>query len=336
MAKRKTTLLITGGAGFIGSQFIKYLLHAYQEYHIINFDKLTYCGNLENLQEVKDIPRYTFIQGDICDAKAIENIARQKPDVIINFAAESHVDRSISDPTAFLKTNLWGVYTLLEAVKKHHIKKFIQISTEEVYGSTISGSFKEGEALLPSSPYSTSKASGDLLCLSYIKTYQLPVIITRSSNNFGPFQYPEKIIPLFITNLLENKKVPLYGSGQNTRDWLHVMDNCRAIDLVLHKGKEGQIYNIGGINEKTNLQLTKIILNILGKSSEYIQHVKDRPGHDKRYSLNCEKIKKLGWRPQLNNFEKALRDTVLWYQNNELWWKKIKSGKYLEYYKKTI
>ena len=332
MAKLK--ILITGGAGFIGSNFIKYILSKYQNYEVINLDKLTYCGNLENLTDVEDNPRYKFIKGDICDPKVVDKIASEGIDAIINFAAESHVDRSILDPTAFLKTSSQGTYTLLEAAKKYKIGKFIQISTDEVYGSIEKGSFKETDPLNPSSPYSAAKAAADLLSLSYFKTYNLPVIITRSTNNFGPFQYPEKIIPLFITNLLENKKIPVYGDGLNTRDWLYVLDNCEAIDLVLHKGKEGQIYNIGASNEKSNLKLTKLILKELKKDESCIEYVKDRPGHDRRYAVNYEKIKKLGWHDQNKNFTELIKDTVLWYKENKPWWKKIKTGEYLEYYKK--
>ena len=332
MAKLK--LLITGGAGFIGSNFIKHILSKYQDYEVINLDKLTYCGNLENLREIKNNPHYKFIKGDICDFETVDKIAAEKPDAIINFAAESHVDRSILDPTAFLKTSVFGTYNLLEAVKKYNIKRFIQISTDEVYGSIKNGSFKETSPLNPSSPYSAAKSAADLLSLSYFKTYNLPVIITRSTNNFGCFQYPEKIIPLFITNLLENKKIPLYGDGLNTRDWIYVLDNCEAIDLVLHKGKVGEIYNVGGGNEKTNLELTYFILKEIGKDKNFIEYVKDRLGHDRRYSLDCQKIKTaLGWQPKYN-FAKALKNTIQWYKENEQWWKKIKTGEYLEYYKK--
>jgi dTDP-glucose 4,6-dehydratase len=330
----KTKLLITGGAGFIGSNFIRHILGKYENYEIINLDKLTYCGNLENLSDVESNPRYKFIKGDICDNKIVDQIASEGINFIINFAAESHVDRSIIDPTAFLKTSIQGVNTLLETAKKYKIKKFIQISTDEVYGSIEKGSFKETDILNPSSPYSAAKGGADILALSYFKTFNLPVVITRSTNNFGPFQYPEKIIPLFATNLLENKKIPVYGDGLNTRDWLYVLDNCKAIDLVLHKGQEGQIYNIAGNKEKNNLELTKIILKELGKDESYIEYINDRPGHDKRYSVNCEKIKKLGWEGQSKNFEGLIKDTVLWYKKNEQWWKKIKTGEYLEYYKK--
>lgn len=327
-------ILITGGAGFIGSNFIKHILDKYQDYQVINLDKLTYCGNLENLKEIESNPRYKFIKGDICDSVIIDKLVSEKPDAIVNFAAESHVDRSILDPTAFLKTGVQGTYTLLEAVKKYKVERFIQISTDEVYGSIEIGSFLENDSLNPSSPYSAAKAGADLLTLSYFKTYNLPVIITRSTNNFGPFQYPEKIIPLFITNLLENKKIPVYGDGLNVRNWLYVADNCKAIDLILHKGKEGEIYNVSGESEKNNLELTKLILKEMGKDESFIQYVKDRPGHDRRYAVNYEKIKKLGLQGKDKNFTELIKDTILWYKENEQWWKKIKTGEYLEYYKK--
>lgn len=330
----KLKLLITGGAGFIGSNFIKHILDKYQDYKVVNLDKLTYCGNLENLADVENNPRYKFVKGDICDQKIVDKIALKGIDAIINFAAESHVDRSILDPTVFLKTSVQGTYTLLETAKKYKVRKFIQISTDEVYGSIEKGFFKETDLHSPSSPYSAAKAAADLLSLSYYKTFNLPVIVTRSTNNFGPFQYPEKIIPLFITNLLENKKIPVYSDGLNIRDWLYVSDNCKAIDLVLHKGKEGEIYNIGGGNEKSNLEITKLILKELGKDKNCIEYVTDRPGHDRRYAVNCEKIKKLGWNDQGENFEKLIKDTILWYKENQQWWKKIKTGEYLEYYKK--
>ncbi|TSC95201.1 MAG: dTDP-glucose 4,6-dehydratase [Parcubacteria group bacterium Licking1014_1] len=334
MLIKRPKILITGGAGFIGSNFIKYILNKYQDYQVINFDKLTYCGNLENLTDIENNPRYEFIKGDICNSKIVDKIASKELYAIINFAAESHVDRSILDPTAFLKTGIQGTYTLLEAAKKYKIEKFIQISTDEVYGSIEKGSFKETDLTSPSSPYSAVKAAADLLSLSYFKTYDLPVIITRSTNNFGPFQYPEKIIPLFITNLLENKKIPIYGDGLNTRDWLYVLDNCKAIDLVLHKGEKGQIYNIGSGNEKNNLELTKLILKKLGKDEKFIEYVNDRPGHDRRYAVNYEKIKRLGWKDQCENFEELIKETILWYKKNKNWWKKIKTGEYLDYYKK--
>ncbi|PIR72379.1 MAG: dTDP-glucose 4,6-dehydratase [Candidatus Nealsonbacteria bacterium CG10_big_fil_rev_8_21_14_0_10_36_24] len=327
-------ILITGGAGFIGSNFIRYIFKKHPDYKIINFDKLTYAGNLENLKDVEDNPDYKFVKGDICDKKIVDEVISEKPDAIINFAAESHVDRSISDPHSFLKTDMQGVITLLEIAKKYNIKRFIQISTDEVYGSINETSCAEKHPLNPSNPYSASKAAADLMVHSYFVTYKMPVLTVRSSNNFGPYQYPEKIIPLFITNLLEDKKVPLYGDGLNIRDWLYVLDNCEAIDLILDKGKEGEVYNVGGGNEKTNLEITRLILREMGKDESYIDYVEDRLGHDRRYSLDSSKIKEtLGWQPKYN-FEQSLKKTIQWYRNNEWWWKKIKSGEYLEYYKK--
>lgn len=323
-------LLITGGAGFIGSNFIRHIFKKYSDYHIINLDKLTYCGNLDNLKDIEKDKRYKFIKGDIADAKTAER-AVKGCEYIVNFAAETHVDRSIHGAAEFVRTNISGTHTLLEAAKGCGIKLFIQISTDEVYGSIAEGSFKETDPLMPNSPYSASKAAGDLLARSYFITYKLPVIITRSSNNFGPYQYPEKVIPLFITNLLERKKVPLYADGMNVRDWLFVLDNCEAIDTVLHKGRIGEIYNIGGTTEITNLELTYNILDVLGKDKSFIEHVKDRPGHDKRYSLDISKIKALGWRP-VRDFKEALESTVEWYRDNKSWWTKlIKCRKSIKY-----
>jgi dTDP-glucose 4,6-dehydratase len=315
-------LLVTGGCGFIGSNFIRHILKKYPAYKIVNIDKLTYCGNLCNLSNIEDDKRYAFVKGDICDRKIVEKIINDCG-AVINFAAESHVDRSISDASDFIRTNIQGVYVLLEAAKKHNIKRFIQISSDEVYGSINKGSFKETSLLHPNSPYAASKAGGDHLALAYYTTFKTPVIITRSSNNFGPYQYPEKIIPLFITNLLENKKVPLYGDGMNVRDWLYVLDNCSAIDLVFHKGKIGEIYNIGGGVEITNIALTKIILKLLGKTDKMIDHVTDRLGHDRRYSLDSSKVRKLGWKPS-KDFNIAIKETINWYKNNTTWWQKLK------------
>lgn len=330
-------LLITGGAGFIGSNFIRYMLKKYPNYKILNFDKLTYAGNLENLVDVEKNPNYKFVRGDICDEKKVsEVLEKEKYDVIVNFAAESHVDRSILGAKSFIETDIVGTYTLLEAAKKFKIKKYLQISTDEVYGDWETGGYaKETDCVRPSSPYSASKAGGDLMVLAYRRTYNLPVLITRSSNNYGPYQYPEKIIPLFITNLLEGKKVPIYGDGGQIRDWLYVEDNCRAIDLVLHKGKVGEIYNVGA-NQKPeirNLELTFKIIRSLGKDESFIDYVKDRPGHDRRYAVDTTKIRELGWEPKVN-FEEGLARTIKWYKENASWWKKIKSGEYLKYYQK--
>ena len=315
-------LLVTGGCGFIGSNFIKRMFKTHPAYKIVNLDKLTYCGNPENLRDIERDLRYTFIKGDICDRKIVDK-AINGCDAVINFAAESHVDRSIEDASAFIRTNIHGVYTLLESAKKHNIKRFIQISTDETYGSIRKGSFKETSLLHPNSPYSAAKAGGDHLALAYYTTFKLPVIVTRSSNNFGPYQYPEKVIPLFITNLLANKKVPLYGDGMNVRDWLYVFDNCSAIDLILHKGKIGEIYNIGGSFEIPNIELTKIILKFLGKTDKMINYVSDRLGHDRRYSLDSTKIRKLGWKPS-KSFDTAIKETINWYKANTTWWQKLK------------
>ncbi|MFH1678338.1 MAG: dTDP-glucose 4,6-dehydratase [Candidatus Omnitrophota bacterium] len=316
-------ILITGGAGFIGSNFIRYLLNKYPEYKVINLDKLTYCGNLENLKDIENNPNYKFVKGDICDEKIVNTLAGDV-EVIVNFAAETHVDRSILDASEFIRTNVYGTYVLLEAARKYNISRYIQISTDEVFGSIENGSFKEDDTLHPNSPYAASKAGADHLVQAYYMTYNLPVIITRSGNNFGPYQYPEKVIPLFITNALEDKKLPLYGDGLNVRDWLYVLDNCRAIGLVLHKGKIGEVYNIAAGNEKANIELTKIILKIMGGTEGLIEYVNDRPGHDRRYSIDSNKIKSLGWQPQYP-FEQALKETVRWYQDNQQWWKRIKS-----------
>lgn len=324
--------LITGGAGFIGSNFIHYLFEKYNDVEIINLDKLTYAGNLDNLKNLEQRANYKFVKGDICDSKIIEELMKDC-DYVINFAAESHVDRSIGAPDDFIRTDVYGTFVLLEIARKYSTKKFIQISTDEVYGSIENGSFRETDPLMPSSPYSASKAGADRLAYSYYVTYNLPVIITRCSNNFGPYQYPEKLIPLFITNAIEDRQLPLYGDGMNVRDWIYVSDHCDAIDFLLHHGIEGEVYNIGGNNERNNLEITHKILKGLEKSPDLITHVKDRPGHDRRYSLDCSKLATLGWQPKYQ-FEKAMDLTIDWYRNNRQWWEKIKSGEYLEYYKR--
>ncbi len=326
MVDRKfKALLITGGAGFIGSNFIHYIARKYPEYRIINLDKLTYAGNLENLRDIEDNPNYKFIKGDIADRKIIDEIFKSRNiDAIINFAAESHVDRSIEDPGVFIRTDIYGTYVLLEAARKYNSKIFLQISTDEVYGSIEDGSFAEDDALKPSSPYSASKAGAEMIVRSFFKTFGTPIIITRTTNNFGPYQYPEKIIPLFVTNLIDNIKVPLYGDGMNVRDWIYVDDNCGALDLVLHKGRVGEIYNIGAGNEKPNIWITKEILKLLDKPESMIKPVEDRLGHDRRYSVDCTKLKKdLGWETQYD-FEEALKKTVNWYAANEKWWRPLK------------
>ncbi len=310
-------LLITGGAGFIGCNFVRYLLEAHSDYEIVVLDMLTYAGRRENLQDViKDI---TFIHGDICDNEDV-NKAMKGCDAAVNFAAETHVDRSIISASSFVRTNVVGTYTLLEAARELELKKFIQIGTDEVYGSRKSGSFAESDPLNPSSPYSASKAGADLLARAYFTTYGLPVNITRSSNNFGPFQYPEKLIPFFILRATQGERLPIYGSGSNVRDWLYVRDNCVAIDLVLHKGQPGEIYNIGGGNQFTNLEITGKILSHLRKPDSLIEYVADRLGHDFRYSVNSSKICGLGWTPQ-RSFDNALKDTIDWYTVNEDWWR---------------
>ena len=315
-------ILVTGGAGFIGSNFIVYMLRKHPSYRVVNLDKLTYAGNLANLREVKGKKNYRFVHGDICNAKLVEPLVRNA-EAIVHFAAETHVDRSIISADHFIRTNVFGTYTLLEAALKYKIKRFLHVSTDEVYGSCRKGFFKENDLLAPSSPYSASKAAGDLLAHSYFVTYKLPVVITRSSNNFGPRQFPEKVIPLFVTNLLENKKVPLYAKGQNIRDWIFVEDNCRAIDIALHKGKAGEIYNIAGGNYINNISLTRRILKEMDKPFSMIQHVKDRPGHDFRYAIDCRKIKALGFRPKVS-FKKGLTLTIRWYKENTAWWKPLK------------
>lgn len=323
-------LLITGGAGFIGSHFIRYMFKHHPDYHITNLDKLTYAGNLENLRDIERHSNYRFVQGDICDPDALSPLAKEV-DVIINFAAETHVDRSILNPGGFIQTDVYGTYVLMESARKHRHRLYIQVSTDEVYGSIEDGAFTEESPLRPNSPYAASKAAGDLLVLSYVRTYGFPAIITRSSNNFGPCQYPEKAIPLFITNALEDKPLPLYGDGLNVRDWIYVLDNCAAIDLILHKGETGHVYNIGGGNELTNIELTRLILEGLDKSETLIQRVSDRPGHDRRYALDCSRIATLGFNPR-HTFSEALRSTVRWYQENSAWWQKIKSGEFQKYY----
>ncbi len=320
--KPNKRILVTGGAGFIGSNFIRYMLTKYPNYEIVTLDKLTYCGSLNNLQDVEHDPRYEFVKGDIKDPQVVKD-AMKGCDAVVNFAAESHVDRSIKNPNNFIRTNVRGTANLLKIACDLKIGRFLQIGTDEVYGSIEKGSFNEKSSLNPRSPYSASKASADLLAMSFYITYKLPVLVTRSSNNFGPYQFPEKIIPLFITNALQNKKLPVYADGMNVRDWLYVFDNCEAIDLVLHKGKAGEIYNICGQSEMTNIELTRKIIKYLGKSEDLIRFVKDRPGHDKRYAIDCNKIKALGWRPR-HDFDEALKETIEWYKKHEEWWKPLK------------
>jgi dTDP-glucose 4,6-dehydratase len=313
---------VTGGAGFIGSHFSKMLLGRGAQDSVVVYDKLTYAGNMENLRELAGNPRYSFVRGDICDAEAVGKSA-SGCDWIVNFAAETHVDRSIVDAGEFVRTDILGTQTLLEFCRRHDTP-FLHISTDEVYGSTEKGSFSEYSPLNPSSPYSASKAGGDLLVLAYFRTYGLKAMLTRSTNNYGPNQHPEKLIPNFITRLLRGKKVPLYGDGRNVRDWVFVLDNCNGIDTVLRKGKSGEIYNIGGGSEKTNLEITVALLKALGKDGSSIEHVKDRPGHDFRYSLDSRKAVSLGWKTSVS-FEEGLERTVAWYRANEWWWKPLLS-----------
>jgi len=314
-------IMVTGGCGFIGSNFIKHMLRKYKGYKLCNLDKLTYAGNMDNLKDIESNPNYKFIKGDICNKRQVLDIMKQS-DTVINFAAETHVDNSIRDSNEFMNTNVKGTQILLDCAKICRIQKFIQISTDEVYGSIKKGSSKETDNLFPNSPYSASKAGADMLTRAYHTTFKVPAIITRSANNYGPYHHPEKMIPLFITNLLRGRKVPLYGDGLNIRDWLHVYDHCDALDLILHKGVIGEIYNIGAGNERTNFDITKIMLKELNKDESYVEFVKDRLGHDRRYSLNIAKIKKLGWNPR-QDFEKGLNDTITWYKENRKWWLKL-------------
>ena len=315
-------LLVTGGCGFIGSNFIHIMLEKYLDCEIINLDKLTYAGNPANLKDIENYPNYSFIKGDICDPHVVEK-AMENVDTVVHFAAESHVDRSIEDGSVFVRTNVLGTNTLLNCALGSDIKKFIHVSTDEVYGSIENGSFTEEDNLKPSSPYSSSKAGSDLLAISYHTTYGLPVTLTRCTNNFGPYQYPEKLIPLFITNLMEGKQVPVYGTGLNVRDWIYVDDHCSGIDFVLNNGNSGEVYNIGGGSELTNLEITYHILEILGKDKSMIRYVEDRKGHDFRYSLDCTKLKKMGWKPEYD-FKTALSNTVKWYIENRWWWELLK------------
>jgi dTDP-glucose 4,6-dehydratase len=320
-----TTILVTGGAGFIGSNFIHYLAGLRPDWRIINLDKLTYAGNLENLHGVDDRPQYRFVQGDIADPKLVASLMAEC-DFVVNFAAETHVDRSIHDAGDFIRTDVYGTFVLLEAFRASgRAQRFLQISTDEVYGTIESGSAREADPIAPRNPYSASKAGADRLAYSYFVTYGVPVIVTRASNNYGPRQYPEKVIPLFVTNALEDKALPLYGDGLQVRDWLHVEDHCRALDFLLHAGVPGETYNIGGGHELPNLELTRKVLRILGKPESLIAHVTDRPGHDRRYSLDTTKLRSLGWAPKVP-FDEGLSGTVDWYRENPGWWQRIKSG----------
>ena len=315
-------LLVTGGAGFIGSNFIHWMLARYPKLEIVNLDALTYAGNLENLRDIENDPRYTFVKGDIRSPEDVTK-AMKGCDAVVNFAAETHVDRSIHEGGVFVDTDVHGVFVLCEEARRQNVSRFLHISTDEVYGSIAEGHFRETDRLNPSSPYSASKAGGELLARSYFVTYGLPVLITRSSNNYGPYQYPEKLIPLFTTNLIENQAVPMYGDGKQVRDWLYVEDQCEALDLVLQKGTLGEIYNVGAGNEEFNIDVTKGILRLLGKGENLITYVKDRPGHDRRYAIDTAKICALGWKPR-HDFAAGLKKTVDWYVQHEDWWRAIK------------
>ncbi|MEX0869885.1 MAG: dTDP-glucose 4,6-dehydratase [Candidatus Spechtbacterales bacterium] len=315
-------VLVCGGAGFMGSNFVRYILNKYPEYRVINYDKLTYAGNLDNLQDIENDPRYKFIKADIADKEALEKvITEENINIIVNFAAETHVDRSIGNAEDFVKTNVHGVHTLLEAATKHNIR-LVQISTDEVFGSTLKKSFHEDSHVRPNSPYSATKAAGDMLCRSYYKTYRTDVLVTHSCNVFGPFQYPEKLIPLFVTNLIDNKKIPVYGDGQNVREWIFVEDHSRAVDLVMHQGRPGNAYNIGTGHEKSNIDITKTVIKKLDKNESYIKFVEDRKGHDRRYAVDSTKLRQMGWSPVFD-FDSAMDITIDWYRNNEAWWRKL-------------
>jgi dTDP-glucose 4,6-dehydratase len=330
-------LLVAGGAGFIGSNFVRYILEKHPDYHVLVYDKLTYAGNLQNLLDVDDDPRYHFLQGDICEPGAVGKAIREHGiDTVVNFAAETHVDRSIMDPDAFIRTDVYGTYVLLEALRKLGLERYHQVSTDEVYGH-VAGEHRslESDPLAPRSPYAASKASGDLMAIAYHVTYGLPVTVTRGANNIGPYQYPEKVVPVFVTNAVDDIPLPVYGDGRQRRDYQYVLDHCSAIDLVLHQGQMGEVYNVGTGGEMENLAMVEILLDELGKPRSLIQHVTDRPGHDRRYCLNVDKLKALGWQPHYSH-EQAIRATVRWYVENEWWWRPIKSGqRYREYYQKN-
>ncbi len=329
----KTRYLVTGGAGFIGSNFIHRLLARDEDVSILNLDKLTYAGNLDNLTDIASDKRYRFVRGDIADNKIVEKCFRTGVDIVVHFAAETHVDRSINDAAAFIDTDVKGTFHLLENAKRFGVKKFVQVSTDEVYGSVEKGSCREIAPLMPRNPYSASKAGADRLAYSFWATHHVPVLITRCSNNYGPYQHAEKMIPLFITNALENKPLPLYGDGRNVRDWIHVMDHCDAILFLLAKGKDGEVYNVSGGSEKENIEITRLILSILDKPANLIRWVQDRPGHDRRYSIDGSKLKALGFKSK-NRFAQGMEETVRWYQTNTAWWRKIKSGAFKAYYQK--
>jgi dTDP-glucose 4,6-dehydratase len=326
-------LLVTGGAGFIGSNFVRYVLGRYPDYRVTVLDKLTYAGNLDNLGDVSGDPRFTFVRGDVADPDAVDPLVGAA-DAVVNFAAETHVDRSLMDAGAFIETDVRGTWVLLEAARRHGTGRFLQVSTDEVYGHVPTGGSVEGDPVAPRSPYSASKAGGDLMVMAYRSSYGLPVLITRGSNTIGPYQYPEKVVPVFVTNALDDQPLPVYGDGGALRDYIYVTDHCAGIDAVLHHGREGEVYNVGGGNQIDTMVLARAILAHLGKPERLIQFVPDRPGHDRRYSLDCSKLIGLGWRPR-HTFESALAATVDWYVRNEAWWRRIKSGEYREYYRRN-
>ncbi|MEE8483542.1 MAG: dTDP-glucose 4,6-dehydratase [Nitrospinota bacterium] len=326
-------ILVTGGAGFIGSNFVRIYLEKHPEDHVNNLDSLTYAGNIKNLDPVIDNRSHTFMKGDIRDVSQVQ-AAMEGVDAVVHFAAESHVDRSIDNASLFLETNVIGTGVLLEAAWRKKIKKFLHVSTDEVYGSIEKGLFTEESPVKPNSPYSASKASSDLLALSYFSTYGFPVVVTRCSNNFGPYQFPEKLIPLFITNAMADQPLPIYGDGMNVRDWIHVEDHCEALDAVLQKGRAGEVYNIGGGNERNNLEITDLILEKLKKPQSLKKFIEDRPGHDRRYAIDSSKMQnELGWNPR-RDFDEAIDETIKWYIDNEEWWGDVKTGKYMEFYEK--
>jgi dTDP-glucose 4,6-dehydratase len=326
--------LVTGGLGFIGSNFVRLVLHERPDVHVVNLDAMTYAGNPANLADVAGDARYRFVKGDICDAAAVREAIGDGVDAIVNFAAETHVDRSILDPEAFLRTDILGTHVLLEAVREHTIPRYLQVSTDEVYGDVSEGESAEDDSLRPRSPYSASKAGGDLQVLAYSSTFGTPVLITRGSNTYGPYQYPEKLIPLFVTNLIDDQPVPVYGDGLQVRDWIYVEDHARGILHALENGEPGHVYNVGGGNPRTNLEITRLLVEDCARSMEtHVKHVRDREGHDRRYALNSSKLHRLGWQP-LVPFEEGIRETVAWYRANEAWWRPLKSGEFLEYYKR--
>lgn len=329
------TCLVTGGAGFIGSHFVKHLLANHPDYQVVNFDKLTYAGNLDNLRDVADDPRYRFVQGDVADEKAVREVLQEGVEYVIHFAAETHVDRSIGDAASFIRTDVFGTFVLLEAFREMGGKRFLCISTDEVYGEAEGEPSREDSPLMPKSPYAASKAGADRLAFSYWVTHRTPVVITRCTNNYGPNQYPEKMIPLFVTNAVEGDSMPVYGTGANTRDWIHVADHCSALDLLLHaEGVDGEVFNVGSGEEKSVNDIANVICRVLEKPTDLIQHVVDRPGHVLRHAVSTAKIREvLGWKPTVS-FEEGLPATIRWYVENPWWWKKIKSGEYLEYYRR--